>query len=101
MKDDGAYGSIYGGNKVRKLEWILPDVAARGRRTIVTVGALGTNHGLATALYARERGLRCAVALVDQPVDDHVRRQLRPARALRRAPLQDARQVPHLRWRRR
>lgn len=76
IKDDGAYGSIYGGNKVRKLEWILPDVAARGRRTIVTVGALGTNHGLATALYARQRGLRCAVALVDQPVDDHVRRQL-------------------------
>ena len=76
MKDDGAYGSVYGGNKVRKLEWILPDAAARGRRTIVTVGALGTNHGLATALYARERGMRCAVALVDQPVDDHVRRQL-------------------------
>ena len=76
VKDDGAYGSVYGGNKVRKLEWILPDVAARGRRTIVTVGALGTNHGLATALYARERGLRCVVALVDQPVDDHVRRQL-------------------------
>jgi D-cysteine desulfhydrase len=76
IKDDGAYGSIYGGNKVRKLEWILPDAAARGRRTIVTVGALGTNHGLATALYARERGLRCVVALVDQPVDEHVRRQL-------------------------
>ncbi len=76
VKDDGAYGSVYGGNKVRKLEWILPDAAARGRRTIVTVGALGTNHGLATALYARERGLRCAVALVDQPLDDHVRRQL-------------------------
>jgi D-cysteine desulfhydrase len=76
VKDDGAYGSPYGGNKVRKLEWILPDVEARGRRTVVTVGALGTNHGLATALYARERGLRCALALVDQPVDDHVRAQL-------------------------
>ena len=76
MKDDGRYGSLYGGNKVRKLEWILPDVAARGRRTIVTVGALGTNLGLATALYAREYGLRCALILVDQPVDDHVRAQL-------------------------
>ncbi len=76
VKDDGDYGSVYGGNKVRKLEWILPDAAAQRRRTIVTVGALGTNHGLATALYARERGLGCAVALVDQPVDDHVRRQL-------------------------
>jgi len=76
MKDDGAYGELYGGNKVRKLEWILPDVEARGRTTIVTVGALATNHGLATALYARSRGLRCVLVLVDQPVDDHVRRQL-------------------------
>ena len=76
IKDDGAYGSLYGGNKVRKLEWILPDVVARGRRTIVTVGALATNHGLATSLYARARGLRCVLVLVDQPVDDHVRRQL-------------------------
>lgn len=76
MKDDGRYGKLYGGNKVRKLEWILPDVEARGRTTIVTVGALATNHGLATALYARSRGLRCVLVLVDQPVDDHVRRQL-------------------------
>ena len=76
IKDDSAYGRLCGGNKVRKLEWILPDAEARGRRTIVTVGALATNHGLATALYARSRGLRCALALVDQPVDDHVRRQL-------------------------
>ena len=76
LKDDGAYGELYGGNKVRKLEWILPDVEARGRRSIVTVGALATNHGLATALYARSRGIRCAVALVDQPVDDHVLRQV-------------------------
>ena len=29
IKDDSSYGSLYGGNKVRKLEWILPDVAAR------------------------------------------------------------------------
>jgi D-cysteine desulfhydrase len=76
IKDDAAYGSLYGGNKVRKLEWTLADAAARGRRTIVTAGALGTNHGLATALYARDHGLRCALVLVDQPVDDHVRRQL-------------------------
>jgi D-cysteine desulfhydrase len=76
LKDDGTCGSIYGGNKVRKLEWILPDVRARGRRTIMTVGALATNHGLATALYAREQGIRCVIALVDQPLDDDVRRKL-------------------------
>jgi D-cysteine desulfhydrase len=76
IKDDGAYGAPHGGNKVRKLEWILPDVEARRRDTVVTVGGLGTNHGLATALRGRERGIRTALALVDQPLDDHVREQL-------------------------
>jgi len=77
LKDDGQYGDgPWGGNKIRKLEWILPDARRRGRGTILTFGALGTNHGLATALYAREHGLRVALALVDQPLDDHVRSQL-------------------------
>lgn len=76
-KDESGFGSGgWGGNKVRKLEWILPDVHRRGARTILTVGGLGTNWGLATALYAREQGLRTALALIDQPVDDHVREQL-------------------------
>jgi D-cysteine desulfhydrase len=76
LKDESPYGTAWGGNKVRKLEWILPDAKRRGKRTILTFGALGTNHGLATALYAREQGLRCAIALIDQPMDDHVRAQL-------------------------
>jgi D-cysteine desulfhydrase len=77
VKDEGAYGDGgWGGNKVRKLEWILPDVKRRGRRTILTFGALGTNHGLATALYAQAAGLQAAVAVVDQPLDDHVRANL-------------------------
>ncbi len=75
LKDDGVFGGAWGGNKARKLEWILPDVRRRRRRTILTVGALGTNHGLATALYAREQGLQTVLALVDQPIDDHVRAQ--------------------------
>ncbi|MFE7776651.1 1-aminocyclopropane-1-carboxylate deaminase/D-cysteine desulfhydrase [Streptomyces sp. NPDC057445] len=76
-KDESGFGSGgWGGNKVRKLEWILPDVRRRGAGTILTVGGIGTNWGLATALYAREQGLRTALALVDQPVDDHVREQL-------------------------
>ena len=82
VKDEGAYGDGgWGGNKVRKLEWVLPDVRRRRRRTVLTFGALATNHGLATALYAREQGLRAALALVDQPVDDHVRAQLERLRA--------------------
>jgi len=77
VKEDGAFGSgRWGGNKVRKLEWLIPDAQRRGRRSILTFGGLGTNWGLATALYAREHGLATALALVDQPIDDHVRAQL-------------------------
>lgn len=77
VKEDGAFGSGgWGGNKVRKLEWLIPDARRRGRRSILTFGGLGTNWGLATALYAREHGLETALALVDQPIDDHVRAQL-------------------------
>lgn len=77
VKEDGRFGAGgWGGNKVRKLEWLIPDARRRGRRSILTFGGLGTNWGLATALYAREHGLATALALVDQPVDDHVRAQL-------------------------
>lgn len=77
MKEDGAFGSGgWGGNKVRKLEWLVPDARRRGRRSILTFGGLGTNWGLATALYAREHGLQVALALVDQPIDEHVEAQL-------------------------
>jgi D-cysteine desulfhydrase len=82
IKDDGAYGSGgWGGNKVRKLEWLLPDVERRGKRKILTVGGLGTNWGLATALYGRERGLEVVLALIDQPLDEHVHAQLERLRA--------------------
>jgi D-cysteine desulfhydrase len=76
VKDDGAFGTLWGGNKIRKLEWTLADAQRRGRRTLVTPGALGTNHGLATALYGRDQGFDVTLALVDQPLDDHVRAQL-------------------------
>ncbi|HET6998769.1 MAG TPA: pyridoxal-phosphate dependent enzyme [Solirubrobacterales bacterium] len=77
VKEDGAFGSGgWGGNKVRKLEWLIPDARRRGRGSILTFGGLGTNWGLATALYAREHGIDTALALVDQPIDAHVRAQL-------------------------
>lgn len=82
IKDDGRYGNGgWGGNKVRKLEWLLPEAKRLGRQTLLTFGGLGTNWGLATALYAREFGLRTALALVDQPVDEHVQAQLDRLRA--------------------
>ncbi len=80
VKDDGVYGR-YAGNKARKLEWLLGDARRRGRRTVITGGAIGTNHGLATALYARDLGMRAVLVLVPQPEDDHVRAQMQRMRA--------------------
>ena len=78
VKDEGRFGSGgWGGNKVRKLEWIIPEAHRRGRDTLFTVGGIGTHWGLAAALYGREHGLRTVLGLVDQPVDEHVRDQQR------------------------
>ncbi len=77
LKDESRFGNgRWGGNKVRKLEWIIPEAHRRGVRTLFTVGGIGTHWGLAAALYGREHGLQTLLGLVDQPVDDHVREQL-------------------------
>jgi D-cysteine desulfhydrase len=80
IKDDGAY-SPFGGNKARKLEWLLARARERRCRTVISGGAIGTNHGLATALLARRVGLETVLVLVPQPRDAHVERQLERLRA--------------------
>jgi D-cysteine desulfhydrase len=81
VKDDALIAEPWGGNKPRKLEWILAAAKAGRYGTILTFGGLGTNHGLATAVYARREGIGCVLALVDQPRDEHVERQLARLRA--------------------
>jgi D-cysteine desulfhydrase len=81
VKDDALSAEPWGGNKPRKLEWILAAAKARRFGTVVTFGGLGTNHGLATAIYARREGMDCVLALADQPRDEHVERQLERLRA--------------------
>jgi D-cysteine desulfhydrase len=77
VKDESVFGDgAWGGNKVRKLEWIIPEAQRREARALFTVGGIGTHWGLACALYAGREGLRTVLGLVDQPVDDHVREQL-------------------------
>src|SRR2546423_14208558 len=80
IKDDGFY-SFFGGNKAQKLEFLLADARRRGKRTILTGGAVGTNHGLATALFARRLGMRTVLVLVPQPDSEHVSRQLERIRS--------------------
>ena len=76
IKRDDRSSPIYGGNKVRKLEFILAEVCKRNTRHIVTFGGIGTNHGLATAIFCDRLGIACTLLLFHQPVTWHVKQNL-------------------------
>ena len=76
IKREDIVSTVYGGNKVRKLEFVLADAIAKQRNRVVTMGALGTNHGLATAIFCRRMGLECTLLLFDQTVTSYMRRNL-------------------------
>ena len=67
IKDDGATSTVYGGNKARKLEFILAEAAAKGAKRVITNGAASSNHALATAAHAKRLGLACTAILFPQP----------------------------------
>lgn len=74
-RDDLTHGE-YGGNKIRKLEFILAEAVAQGKKRVVTFGAIGTNHGVATAMLCQQQGLACTVFLFDQPISKTVQQNL-------------------------
>lgn len=76
IKRDDRTSPVYGGNKPRKLEFLLAEARIQDARTLVTGGALGTNHGLATTIFGRRLGFHVVLCLLDQPVTDHVLRNL-------------------------
>lgn len=98
VKRDERCTPLYGGNKPRKLEFVLGDALARGARRLVTTGGLGTHHGLATTIFARACGLATTLVLVDQPVTAEVRASLRLFAAYG-AEVVDARRVRGAVWR--
>jgi 1-aminocyclopropane-1-carboxylate deaminase/D-cysteine desulfhydrase-like pyridoxal-dependent ACC family enzyme len=76
VKRDEYSCPAYGGNKPRKLEFVIGEALERGARTLVTTGGLGTNHGLATTILGRAAGLKTILVLVHQPVTEAVRKTL-------------------------
>jgi D-cysteine desulfhydrase len=72
VKRDDLTSSVYGGNKVRKLEHVLA-VAQRRGGPVVTAGGVGSHHVLATAIHARRLGLEVEAVLFPQPETDDVR----------------------------
>jgi 1-aminocyclopropane-1-carboxylate deaminase/D-cysteine desulfhydrase-like pyridoxal-dependent ACC family enzyme len=76
IKRDDLSGDIYGGNKVRKLEFLLGDALRRNAKEVVTFGFAGSNHALATAFYANQLGLGSTSLLLPQVNAHYVRRNL-------------------------
>jgi 1-aminocyclopropane-1-carboxylate deaminase/D-cysteine desulfhydrase-like pyridoxal-dependent ACC family enzyme len=76
VKHDELSGPLYGGNKVRKLEYLLGHARERGVGRVATYGAAGSNHALATALYARRTGFECTCLLSQQPASAGIDRKL-------------------------
>src|ERR671919_390337 len=63
VKRDDCTGLATGGNKTRKLEFLIGDALAQGADTLITHGAVQSNHVRQTAAAARKFGLKCAALL--------------------------------------
>ncbi len=67
IKRDDLTGSGLSGNKVRKLEFVFAEALAQNADTVITCGGIGSNHARATAVAARQLGLRPILVLRGQP----------------------------------
>lgn len=63
VKRDDLTGSWLTGNKIRKLEYLIPDAQAQGCNALITFGAVDSNHCRATAIAAAQTGMACHLIL--------------------------------------
>ncbi|MFX0083382.1 MAG: 1-aminocyclopropane-1-carboxylate deaminase/D-cysteine desulfhydrase [Candidatus Hodarchaeota archaeon] len=78
IKRDDKNHPIYGGNKLRKFEFIFGDIIKKKKKGIITTGGIGTNHGLACTIVCSnlDPPLKCELFLFPQPLTWHVQRSL-------------------------
>src|SRR5213596_4179137 len=68
VKRDDQTGVAFGGNKTRKLEFLVAEAREQGANTLITGGALQSNHCRQTAAAATRLGFRCILVLTgDKP----------------------------------
>src|SRR5512147_3285399 len=67
VKRDDQTGLATGGNKTRKLEFLIADALAKGADAVLTTGAVQSNHCRQTAAAAARAGLACHLVLGGQP----------------------------------
>ena len=76
-RDDVSSGLAFGGNKIRKLEWLVPEALRTGCDTLVSIGNVQSNHTRQVAAVAAVLGLKCRLVQEswtkwDDPVYDKV-----------------------------
>jgi D-cysteine desulfhydrase family pyridoxal phosphate-dependent enzyme len=74
-RDDFSGMSLFGGNKIRKLEYLLGDALAKGCDTVITYGATQSNHAMQTVTACRRLGLNPIIYLnaYVQPDEEDIR----------------------------
>lgn len=76
VKRDDASSALYGGGKVRKLEWLLANPPYDGDEPIMTIGGHGSHHLVATGLFARQLGRKLHALIFEQEATEHAYRNL-------------------------
>src|SRR6202035_4924247 len=66
VKRDDTLGLAAGGNKTRKLEFLVAEALAKGADTLITVGAVQSNHCRLTLAAAAREGLKCRLVLEER-----------------------------------
>ena len=76
IKRDDLSNTQYGGNKVRKLEFLIAHAQKLHFKKLLTLGGIGSNHLLATTIHGKNHGLDTIGCVVPQPVDAHVKKNM-------------------------
>lgn len=76
IKRDDRTSDLYGGNKVRKNEFLIADAMRQGCDRLLTVGAIGSHHCCSVAAFGAREGLSVSLVHSPQPVTPHVREML-------------------------
>jgi D-cysteine desulfhydrase family pyridoxal phosphate-dependent enzyme len=77
-RDDFTGPGLFGGNKIRKLEYLMGEAKLRGAESVFTYGAVQSNHAMLTVLACRKIGLKPVLYLgvIVEPDEDDVKSNL-------------------------
>lgn len=78
IKRDDQTGLAFGGNKTRKLEYLIADAQSKNAKTLITAGAVQSNHCRQTAAAAAKFGLECILVLTGKDLKSKMSNETLP-----------------------